>query len=42
MFIRATSTRKTVLVTLITTYGLAAGGYSGDIPCQVTMKDLFK
>ena len=42
MFIRATGTRKTVLLTMITTYGLALGGYSGDIPCQVTMKELFK
>ena len=27
---------------LITTYGLAKGGYSDDIHSQVTMEDLFK
>ncbi len=42
VFIRESGTAKAVMVTMITTYGLAAGGYSNDIPCQVTMTDLFK
>ncbi len=41
-FIRETGTTKSVLTTMITTYGLTSGGYSDDIHCQVTMKDLFK
>ncbi len=41
-FIRETGTEKTVLVTMITTFGLAPGGYSDDIQCQVTMADLFR
>ena len=41
-FIRKTETGKAVMVTMITTYGLTPGGYSNDIPCQVTMADLFK
>lgn len=41
-FIRETGTTKSVMVTMITTYGLTPGGYSNDIPCQVTMSDLFK
>ena len=42
VFLRETETSKAVMVTMITTYGLAPGGYSNDIPCQVTMGDLFK
>ena len=30
-FIRETGTKKTVLITMITSYGLAPGGYSDDI-----------
>ena len=41
-FIRETGTKKTVLVTMITTFGLASGGYSDDIQCQLTMEDLFR
>ena len=41
-FIRETGTEKTVLVTMITTFGLAPGGYSDDIQCQLTMEDLFR
>ena len=41
-FIRETGIAKSILVTMITTYGLTSGGYSDDIHCQVTMKDLFK
>ena len=38
-FIRETGTEKTVLITMITSYGLAPGGYSDDIQCQLTMAD---
>ena len=41
-FIRETGTEKTVLITMITSYGLAPGGYSDDIQCQLTMSDLFR
>lgn len=41
-FIRETGTEKTVLITMITSYGLAPGGYSDDIQCQLTMADLFR
>lgn len=41
IFIKETGTTKSVLTTMITTYGLTPGGYSDDIHCQVTMKDLF-
>lgn len=41
VFIRESGTTKSVLTTLVTTYGLTPGGYSDDVPCQVTMKDLF-
>ena len=42
VFMRETGTTKAVMVTMVTTYGLTPGGYSNDIPCQVTMSDLFK
>lgn len=41
-FIRETKTEKSVLVTMITSFGLAPGGNSDDIHCQLTMADLFK
>ena len=41
-FIKETGTTKSILITMITTYGLTHGGYSDNIHCQVTMKDLFK
>ena len=37
-----TGTQKTVLITMITSFGLAPGGYSDDIQCQLTMADLFR
>ena len=37
-----TGTNKSILITMITTYGLTPGGYADDIHCQVTMKDLFR
>ena len=42
VFIRESKTKKAVQLTMITTYGLAKGGYSDDIHSQVTMDDLFK
>lgn len=41
-FIRETDTKKTVLITMITSFGLVPGGYADDIHCQVTMADLFR
>ena len=41
-FVRETETEKTVLLTMITSYGLTPGGYSNDIHCQLTMADLFR
>ena len=42
VFVRESKTKKAVQLTMITTYGLAKGGYSDDIHSQVTMEDLFK
>lgn len=41
-FVRETETEKTVLLTMITSFGLTPGGYSNDIHCQLTMEDLFR
>ena len=41
-FIRETETEKTVLLTMITSFGLTPGGYADDIHCQLTMTDLFR
>jgi AAA+ ATPase superfamily predicted ATPase len=41
-FIRETQTRKTVHLTLITTYGIKRNEYSGHIQSEVTMNDLFQ
>nr|WP_293565288.1 hypothetical protein [Prevotella sp.] len=41
-FIREIGTEKTVLITMITSFGLAPDGYSDDIQCQLTMADLFR
>lgn len=41
-FIRETETEKTVLLTMITSFGLTPGGYANDIHCQLTMTDLFR
>lgn len=40
-FQRESKTNKTILLTMITTNGLVQGGYSDDIPCQLTMDALF-
>lgn len=40
--IRETETTKSVLLTMITTYGLTKGGHADDIHCQLTMDDLFQ
>ena len=42
VFIRESKTKKAVQITMITTYGLAQGGYSDDVHNQVTMEDLFR
>ena len=41
-FVRESGTKKTVLTTMITTYGLSKGGYSDEIHSQVVMSDLFR
>ena len=40
--LRETSTTKSVLLTMVTTYGLTPGGHSNDIHCQLTMDNLFQ
>lgn len=40
-FLRETATRKSILLTMITTYGLTPGGNSYDISSSITMDDLF-
>ena len=42
IFLRESKTKKAVHLTMITTFGLAKGGYSDDIHSQVTMEDLFR
>lgn len=41
-FVRESGTKKAVFTTMITTYGLKKGAYADDIPCEVTMDDLFR
>lgn len=41
-FVCESGTKKTVLTTMITTYGLSKGGYSDEIHSQVVMSDLFR
>lgn len=41
-FIRQTNTRKSLMLTLITTFGVKKGKYSGDVQAQLTLDDLFK
>lgn len=41
-FMALTKTRKSVMLTMITSYGVRPGKYSGRIQCQVTLDDLFK
>lgn len=40
-FLKQSKTKKSVMLTLITTYGIAPNRYSGQIQCQVTLSDLF-
>ena len=40
-FIRTTGCKKTIQTTMITTYGVKEGKYSGTIRSQVTLDDLF-
>ena len=41
IFSRETKTRKTLLLTMITTCGVKENTHSGDIQCQVVLDDLF-
>lgn len=40
-FISESGTSKAVKLTMVTPFGLVTGGYADDIPCIVTMDDLF-
>ena len=41
-FLSQTKTRKSLLLTLITSFGIKPGKYSGHVQCQLTLEDLFK
>ena len=41
-FIRETGTRKSILVSMVTTYGVKKNMYSDAVQSQVVMGDLFK
>ena len=41
-FVRATGTKKTIQLTLVTTFGVKPGKYSGNIGTQVLLDDLFE
>ncbi len=41
-FLRQTNTRKSLMLTLITSFGIKPGMYSGHVQCQLTLDDLFK
>ncbi|MCL2728075.1 MAG: ATP-binding protein, partial [Bacteroidales bacterium] len=40
-FIRETKSRKSIHITMITTYGLKRNEYWGNVQSEVTMDDLF-
>jgi hypothetical protein len=42
LFRMATKTKKALHLTMVTTYGIASGMYSGQIQSEVTLDDLFK
>ena len=42
IFKQVTKTRKSVHITMVTTYGLKHNAYSSDVQSEVTMKDLFR
>ncbi|MBQ7181428.1 MAG: AAA family ATPase [Bacteroidaceae bacterium] len=42
MFLRQTNTRKSLMLTMITSFGIKPGIYSGRVQVQVTLEDLFK
>ena len=41
-FVKATGCKKTVTLTMITTYGVKQNKYSGMIRSQITLDDLFR
>ena len=41
-FLRQTNTRKSLMLTFITSFGIKPGKYSGRVQAQVTLEDLFK
>ena len=41
-FVKATGSKKTITLTMITTYGVKQNKYSGMIRSQVTLDDLFR
>ena len=41
-FVEQTNTRKSVMLTMITSFGLRPNKYSGQIQCAITLDDLFK
>ena len=41
-FKRETGTRKRIMLTIITTFGLTDNGNAADIPVKLTMDDLFQ
>jgi hypothetical protein len=41
-FIRETKTRKTIHLTMVTTYGVKRNEYSGQIQSEIKMDDLFR
>ena len=41
-FIRQTGTKKSLILTLVTSYGVKPGKYSGQVQQQVTLRDLMK
>jgi hypothetical protein len=42
IFLRQTNTRKSLMLTMITSFGIKPGNYSGRVQVQVTLEDLFK
>ena len=42
VFLQQTDTKKSLMLTLITTFGVAKNKYSGTVQRQITLADLFK
>jgi hypothetical protein len=41
-FLTQTNTRKSLMLTMITSFGIKQGRYSGRVQAQITLEDLFK